>query len=68
MKLHEIKPHFEEYRGLTEGRTSKYEAKVDLPGMGVKLVAVYAEDYRAARKMLDAIFGKGKVKSKPVKA
>lgn len=68
MKLNEIKRTFTEIRGLSEGRTSKYEAKVDFPGMGVKMVGVFAEDYRAARKMLEAIFGKGKVKSKPTKA
>lgn len=68
MKVNEIKRTFTEIRGLSEGKTNKYEAKVDFPGLGVKWVGVFADDYRSARKMLEVIFGKGKVKTKPTKA
>lgn len=68
MKLPEVKRTFTDIRCLSEGKTNKYEAKVDLPGLGVKWVGVFAEDVRSAQKMLEKVFGKGKVKTRPTKA
>lgn len=68
MKKNEIDRTFATIHTLTEGKTHKFEAKVSFTGLGVKWVAVYAEDWRAARKALDKMYGAKNVKTKPVKA
>ena len=68
MKKDEIKRTFVEVRTLTEGKTYKFEAKVNFTGLGVKWVGVYAEDWRAAQKALNKMYGAKNVKTKPVKA
>ena len=45
-----------------------FEAKVQFAGLGVKWVAVYAEDWRAAQKALNKMYGAKNVKTKPVTA
>ena len=68
MKKDEISRTFAEVHGLSEGRTKKFEAKVNFSGLGVKWVAVYAEDWRAAQKALHKMYGAKNVKTKPEKA
>ena len=68
MKKDEISRTFAEVHVLSEGRTKKFEAKVNFSGLGVKWVAVYAEDWRSAQKALNKMYGASNVKSKPEKA
>lgn len=68
MKKTDLDRTFVKIQTLTEGKTSKYEAKVNFTGLGVKWVAVYAEDWRAAQKALHKMYGAKNVKTKPTRA
>ena len=68
MKITEIDRTLFKIHTLTEGKTKKFEAKVNFPGLGVKWVGVYAEDWRSAQKALHKMYGAKNVKTKPEKA
>ena len=68
MKKDQLDRTFVTINTLTEGQTSKFEAKVNFPGLGVKWVGVYAQDWRTAQKALNKMYGAKNVKTKPEKA
>jgi len=68
MKIEDIKRTFAEVRALSENHTKRFEAKVELAGLGVKWIGVYAEDWISAQKALHKLYGKKNVKGKPVSA
>lgn len=67
MKVENVKRTFMDVRTLSEERTERFEAKVELPGLGIKWIGVYAQDWRSAQKALQKLYGSKSVKSKPVK-